>query len=62
MFARYYAPMWARWAFRVAPALHRLPYPSLAIRSEERRALQEIYAGDNARLAELLDCPLDFWS
>lgn len=62
MFARYYAPMLARWTFRIAPALHRLPFPSLAIRSQERRALEEIYAGEIERLARLLDRPLGFWS
>jgi hypothetical protein len=61
MFARYYAPMCARWAFRIAPALHRLPLPSLAILPQERRILEEVYAGENERLAQLLDCSLDFW-
>jgi hypothetical protein len=62
MFARYYAPKSARWAFRIAPALHRLPFPSLAIRPDERRALEEIYAGEIERLAQLLDRSLAFWT
>jgi Sulfotransferase domain len=62
MFARYYAPTVARWAFRIAPALHRLPFPSLAIRPEERRVLEEIYAGENERLLRLLDSTNDPWA
>ena len=61
MFARFYAPMAARWAFRIAPALHRLPYPSLAIHDDERAALERIYAGENDRLSELLGHPIDCW-
>jgi len=61
MFARYYSPSLARLAFRAVPALHGLPWPRLRVTPEERAVLADAYAGEIARLEELLGRSLDVW-